>query len=379
EAVAEKARQLGYDVEPYPAMALGSFEVTPLQHTAAIAAFANGGVYIEPYFIQRVEDSEGNVIYEAAPHSARVWSEETAYIMLDLMHGNVVDRDPATGFSNRASVPGRWVAGKTGTTNDEKDIWFVGLTPGLAASVWIGNDDNTRLPSRMTLSDGTVDAVNSSRQPIYVWNDFVGAALRGRSGAGEGFPVPEGIVFHKIDLKTGAPSENGVTAAFRRSDDLAAQQLATAVRLRIPIDTATGQRATVDTPADSLQLIDDTLTAVDGLKVGHWTDPVARTGCTVVLAPPSGCIGSGRALGPAPGSRESALLEADRTVDLINAVLLTGGSAFGLAAATGVMEWLEARDCGYATGYACVPIVPAAVLYDLGVGDRSEERRVGKE
>jgi len=113
----------------------------------------------------------------------------------------------------------------------------------------------------------------------------------------------------------------------------------------------------------------DTLTAVDGLKVGHWTDPVARTGCTVVLAPPSGCIGSGRALGPAPGSRESALLEADRTVDLINAVLLTGGSAFGLAAATGVMEWLEARDCGYATGYACVPIVPAAVLYDLGVGD----------
>src|SRR5690606_38535403 len=107
-AVAEKARELGYDVQPYPAMALGSFEVTPLQHTAAIAAFANGGVYIEPYFIQRVEDSEGNVIYEAAPHSARVWSEETAYIMLDLMHGNVVDRDPATGFSNRASVPGRF-------------------------------------------------------------------------------------------------------------------------------------------------------------------------------------------------------------------------------------------------------------------------------
>ena len=112
-----------------------------------------------------------------------------------------------------------------------------------------------------------------------------------------------------------------------------------------------------------------TLTAVAGLKVGHWTDPVARTGCTVVLAPPSGCIGSGRALGPAPGSRESALLEADRTVETINAVLLTGGSAFGLAAATGVMTWLEERTCGYDTGYACVPIVPAAVLYDLGVGN----------
>lgn len=258
EAVAEKARQLGYDVEPYLAMALGSFEVTPLQHTAAIAAFANGGVYVEPYFVQRVEDSDGNVIYEASPHSARVWSEETAYIMLDLMHGNVVDREPATGFSNRAALPGRWVAGKTGTTNDEKDIWFVGITPGLVASVWIGYDDNTRLPSRMTLSDGTVDLVNSSRQPIYVWNAFAEAALRGRSGAGEGFPVPEGVVFHRIDLKTGAPSENGVLAAFRRSDDLAAQQLAPAVRLRIPIDTATGLRATVDTPADRIQIIEVT-------------------------------------------------------------------------------------------------------------------------
>ncbi len=255
-AVAEKARQLGYDVKPYPAMALGSFEVTPLQHTAAMAAFANGGVYTEPYFIERVEDADGNVIYEASPHSARVWSEETAYIMLDMLHGNVVDRDPAYGLSNRASVPGRWIAGKTGTTNDENDIWFVGITPGLVASVWIGNDDNSSLPSRMTMSDGTVDLVNSSRQPIYIWNDFVTAALRGRSGAGEGFPVPEGIVFHKIDLKTGAPSDAGVNAAFRRSEDLAAQQLAPVVRLKIPIDTATGLRATVDTPADRIQIIE---------------------------------------------------------------------------------------------------------------------------
>src|SRR5690606_527829 len=155
------------------AMALGSFEVTPLQHTAAIAAFANGGVYIEPYFIQRVEDSDGNVIYEASPHSARVWSEETAYIMLDLLHANVVDRDPATGFSNRASERGGWVAVKTGKTIDQNDLWFAGITPGLVATVWNGNDDNTNLPSRMTLSAGTVDAVTSSRQPIYVWNAFV--------------------------------------------------------------------------------------------------------------------------------------------------------------------------------------------------------------
>lgn len=112
----------------------------------------------------------------------------------------------------------------------------------------------------------------------------------------------------------------------------------------------------------------DTLTAIDGLHVGHWTDPVARTGCTVVLAPEGGCLASGLVLGPAPGSRESVLLQPDRTVDRIDAVLLTGGSAFGLAAATGVVRWLEEQGRGYDTGVAKVPIVPAAVLFDLGVG-----------
>ncbi len=264
-AVAEKARELGYDVAPYYAMALGTFEVTPLQHTAAMAAFANGGVYVEPYFIERVEDADGNVLYEAAPHSARVWSEQTAYIMLDMLHGNVADRDPAYGLSNRAAVPGRWIAGKTGTTNDERDIWFVGMTPGLVASVWIGNDDNSSLPARMTLSDGATDTVTSSRQPIYVWNDFVENALRGRPAAADGFPVPPGIVFHRIDLKTGALSESGVQAAFRESDDVTDQGLLPVVRLQIPIDTATGKRATVDTPPDRIEIIE-----IDPKDVGQY-------------------------------------------------------------------------------------------------------------
>lgn len=271
EAVAEKARELGYDVEPYLAMALGTFEVTPLQHTAAMAAFANGGVYIEPYFIQRVEDADGNVIYEASPHAARVWSEETAYIMLDMLHGNVVDRDPAYGLSNRAVIPGRWVAGKTGTTNDERDIWFVGLTPGLVASVWIGNDDNSSLPSRMTLSNGTTDAVNSSRQPIYAWNDFVENALRGKPSNSDGFPVPDGIVFHRIDLKTGALDPNGVNAAFRQSDDLSANAFTSILTLTLPIDTATGLRATVDTPPDRIQLIE-----VSPEDAGQYLPPPAE-------------------------------------------------------------------------------------------------------
>jgi len=264
EAVAEKARQLGYDVMPYYAMALGSYEVTPLQHTAAMAAFANGGIYTEPYFIQRVEDADGNVLFEANPNSARVWSEQTAYIMLDMLHGNVVDRDPAYGLSNRASVPGRWVAGKTGTTNNEVDLWYVGLTPGLVSSVWIGYDSSRGMPSRMTNSDGSTETVTSSRQPIYVWNDFVTNALQGRSGAAQ-FPVPEGIAFHQIDLKTGALNPGGVRAAFLQSDDLSEQALGQSVLLSLPIDTATGLRATVDTPADRIQIIE-----VDPGDVGQY-------------------------------------------------------------------------------------------------------------
>ncbi len=112
-----------------------------------------------------------------------------------------------------------------------------------------------------------------------------------------------------------------------------------------------------------------TLTAVGGLAVGHWTDEVARTGCTVVLAPEEGCLASGKVLGPAPGSRESVLLEPDRTVGVVHAVVLAGGSAYGLAAASGVMNWLEEQGRGFVTEFGRVPIVPAAVLYDLGEGD----------
>jgi L-aminopeptidase/D-esterase-like protein len=108
--------------------------------------------------------------------------------------------------------------------------------------------------------------------------------------------------------------------------------------------------------------------AIPGLRVGHWTDAVGMTGCTVVLPPP-GAIGSGEVRGGAPGTRETDLLRPGRLVEEVHAVLLTGGSAFGLAAADGVMRWLEERGVGFEAGVARVPIVPAAVLFDLGVGD----------
>ena len=112
------------------------------------------------------------------------------------------------------------------------------------------------------------------------------------------------------------------------------------------------------------------LAAVEGIRVGSWTDPDARTGCTIVLCPP-GTVGSGEVRGGAPGTRETDLLRPGMLVHEVDAVLLTGGSAFGLAAADGVMRWLEERGRGFDTGVARVPIVPAAVLFDLGVGDAS--------
>lgn len=110
------------------------------------------------------------------------------------------------------------------------------------------------------------------------------------------------------------------------------------------------------------------ITAVEGIRVGHWTDPIGMTGCTVVLPPP-GTIGSGEVRGGAPGTRETDLLRPGMLVEEVHGVLLAGGSAFGLAAADGVMRFLEERGIGFDAGIARVPIVPAAVLFDLGVGD----------
>jgi L-aminopeptidase/D-esterase-like protein len=112
-----------------------------------------------------------------------------------------------------------------------------------------------------------------------------------------------------------------------------------------------------------------TLRDVPGLRVGHWTDAARLTGCTVVLAPDGGAVAGVDVRGSAPGTRETDLLRPTALVERINAICLAGGSAFGLAAADGVMRRLAERGIGFATGVRPVPIVPAAILFDLGVGD----------
>lgn len=111
----------------------------------------------------------------------------------------------------------------------------------------------------------------------------------------------------------------------------------------------------------------NTITDVPGFRVGHAQDPEALTGCTVVLCE-KGAIGGVDQRGGAPGTRETDLLRPMHLVQKVHAVLLTGGSAFGLEAAAGVVRYLEERKVGFNAGVARVPIVPAAVLFDLGIG-----------
>src|SRR5262249_43666157 len=105
-----------------------------------------------------------------------------------------------------------------------------------------------------------------------------------------------------------------------------------------------------------------------GYRIGHWTDGERLTGCTVILPPP-GTIAAGGVGGGAPRARETGVFTPGNLVSEVHAVVFSGGSAFGLAAANGVMSWLARRGVGFAVGNARVPIVPGAILFDLGVGE----------
>ena len=115
------------------------------------------------------------------------------------------------------------------------------------------------------------------------------------------------------------------------------------------------------------------LTAIDGIKVGHHTLSERPTGCTVILIE-HGAIAGVDVRGGAPGTRETDLLKSESMMQEVHAFVLSGGSAYGLDAATGVMQYLERHEIGFAVGANLIPIVPAAVLYDLSVGDAPSVR-----
>jgi penicillin-binding protein 1A len=171
--VFNRISQLGIDTSNYlriPAMALGVFDISIYNMVGAMCSFANNGIYIEPTFITKVEDKYGNIIYEPMLKAKQVWNHHTAYTMLQLMKQvtlrgtgariryKATDKRPYTGIKQP-------VAGKTGTTQNQSDGWFMGITPDLVSGVWVGAEDRSVRFKR--ISDGM-----GSNMALPIWAYF---------------------------------------------------------------------------------------------------------------------------------------------------------------------------------------------------------------
>ena len=168
--VAETAAALGVttDLSDLPiSMPLGPKDVTPLDMATAYATFANDGLRVEPIFIERVEDREGNVLLENEPVAERAISVQSARLVTSVLAANV-----RGGTGTRARLPDQAAAGKTGTAQDFADAWFVGYTPHLATAVWMGNPDE-QVPMR-GVDRGVlgVGSVTGGSIPAMIWGAF---------------------------------------------------------------------------------------------------------------------------------------------------------------------------------------------------------------
>ena len=211
ERLKAKLDLLGFKTPSFPslAMAIGAVGASPLQMAAAYAAFLEGGLYPEPYLIEEVRDGKGELLLRASPRRRRVFDPKVAYLGWDLLKGYVYDPDPfgRKSLAWRARIPGRVVGGKTGTSNEARDLWFAGVTPGLSAVVWVGRDDNR--PMRWKGREPSSSIINPP-----IWRRFVERALSGHPA--DEPPPPEGMVQVKIDLLEGTPRPDGVAVYFRR-------------------------------------------------------------------------------------------------------------------------------------------------------------------
>jgi penicillin-binding protein 1A len=182
------AKKLGIESELSRdlSIALGSSGVSLLELVNAYAVFANQGYLVEPAFITKIEDRYGNIIEEMNPSREKVIEKSTAYIMTNLLESVVKE-----GTGRRVKALNRPVAGKTGTTNDLQDAWFVGYTPRFISGVWVGYDDGH------TLGRGET----GSRTASPIWLGFMDKILKGKPE--KEFQVPEGVIFSKIDATTG--------------------------------------------------------------------------------------------------------------------------------------------------------------------------------
>jgi penicillin-binding protein 1A len=182
---------------PYLSLSLGTFDVSLLELLSAYTTFPNKGVRIRPYFISRIEDREGNVLEEAKVEAEEVISPQTAYIMTSALQGVIL-----RGTAQAASSLGIPLGGKTGTTSNFTDAWFIGFSPSLCAGVWIGND------AKVTIGDKQSGAVAALPAWIAFFKRIIEdetktATAEGREPVFEDFEIPANINFVEIDRKTG--------------------------------------------------------------------------------------------------------------------------------------------------------------------------------
>ncbi|MEP6492568.1 MAG: PBP1A family penicillin-binding protein [bacterium] len=193
DSVAALSQRLGINtpMDPVPASAIGASVVHPIELVAAYTAFANNGAVVQPRFITRIDDLAGRAVFmRPASTPQQVLDPRVAFIMRDMMR-DVAER--GSGTQARKAVPeGVPMAGKTGTTNDNRDVWFVGMTPELVAGVWLGFDKEK--PIMSTAVGGLLAA------PI--WGQMVGRYYAGRSSNGWG-PPPDGLIYAELDRDSG--------------------------------------------------------------------------------------------------------------------------------------------------------------------------------
>lgn len=185
-------------IYPYPSLALGAFETRLIELVSAFTTFPNKGIRITPYFISHIEDKEGNVLEEATIESEEVISPQMAYMMTSLLQG-VVQR----GTAQAAKWLKKPLAGKTGTTDDFSDAWFIGFSPSLCAGVWVGREEG-----RIPIGERQAGSVAA----LPVWMDFFQRIIdqekkaseeNGEDPVKEEFEVPPNLTFVEIDRKTG--------------------------------------------------------------------------------------------------------------------------------------------------------------------------------
>ena len=187
--VVEIAKNAGIrsDLEPAPALGLGASVVTPLEMTAAFGTFANGGVSVTPYTVERVEDASGKVLESRTPSDREAMTPQLAYLTTNLLKGVVQN-----GTASHASRLRRPLAGKTGTSNDNRDLWFIGFTPDIVAGAWMGYDDFSSLGRKDWTGGSTV---------VPWWTNIMEEALKDYPK--RDFPAPPGVVFATIDKSQG--------------------------------------------------------------------------------------------------------------------------------------------------------------------------------